>query len=129
MKVIKLVFLINIFLMNNTFAHTNKTDIYIFFESVNKGIYLLNVDKEIYKNEIIFNDNKIKNIEKEASCINNYSDKKTCMKINIEGTSNIKIKEINVEVHAGTLFLNNKGIFFSDDAVLINGDFLVRDPY
>lgn len=127
MRINHIIFLVLLLIFNvNALASTDKVDVSINFNSIKKEIYISNLDKKNYRDEIIINPlNSIEKIEENAIC----SEGNKCIKIFINNTPNVKVKDFNIEVHANTLFINKRGIFFNDKVIIVGGDIFVEPIY
>lgn len=109
-KIIKKIGLIffSIFFINISYA--KDTNVCIHYLDINRKIQFFNVDKDKLENDLkIMTESK--NIEKQE--INN------CLLINIKGKPDIYLKDFKIEVHAGTIFINGRGIGLSNKISII----------
>lgn len=109
-KIIKKIGLIffSIFFINISYA--KDTNVCIHYLDINRKIQFFNVDKDKLKNDLKIM-TEPKNIEKQE--IDN------CLLINIKGKPDIYLKGFKVEVHAGTIFINGRGIGLSNKVSII----------
>lgn len=113
-KLIKKIILIfcSICFINISYAENiNSTNICIHYVDIDKKIEFSSINKEAIKNDLKIM-TELKNIEKKEI--------PHCVYLSIKGRPDIYFKNFKIEVHAGTIFINGKGIGLSQGATIIS---------
>lgn len=103
-----LILFFSVFFINISYAQD--TNICVHYLDINKKIQIFNVEKDQLDNNFKIMTSPI-NIDKQE--IND------CILFNIKGIPDIYFKNFKIEVHAGTLFINGKGIGLSNKVSII----------
>lgn len=114
---ISLILILTILLKNIAYADNIKTTACINYLDIDKKVTIFTTSKNTFKNNL-----KILTSPKNLQ----INEKNDFININIKGRPTIIFQNIKIEVHAGTLFINNKGIELKNgvtifDEMVING--------